>query len=735
MRSPLTALRDRSAVRDAVPSAWPSAAVEDDTFRAGGRVCAGFELGPLNLELMAEVEREATLDNLAALYDSIPGPFQLLSVPTGRSPAEHLDTIRPAVDGPGERVFRPYAANYHEIAAAPARPPRRTLLIVEAASAAELNRTLELVGRVAEERGFEARRLDGAAIGAAWTGIARAGATYRIRAGDADGPHLVAALFIGRRWPAEVRPGWLAGLLAVEGLAVVSMRVRPLARAEAMAFMTARLRVVRATDRLAAERGEVADVERERVDATAAAARRSVAAGAGRVYFVDTVLLLEAPDRTTLSARLESLRLEARSAGLEVEVATLRTGQAWAAALPGPAAGSICERNLDSASLAASLLHSASDLYEPAGHLYGRARATGAPIVLDRFAHASHNAIVLGQTGTGKTMFTGAEMARCFMRGIRVLAVDPLGDYRRLVDTLGGTYLELGAGGGLNPLAMGGTGSEAGFAAKLALVARLAAAMAGGLSRDERPVLERALQATYEAAGIGPDPATHGRRPPSLADLVERLGEGRGAQGLAHRLERWATGSLAAIFAADAAAPRDERLLVVGLAAIADPDVRAVAQLAALGVLWDAVRADLRPKLVVVDEAWKVMRQPSGAEFVEELARSARHYHAGLQLATQDIAEFLRSDFGEAIVKQCDIRVLLGQTPEGVDALARYFDLTHPQRRSLLHARPGEGLLFVGQSHVAFEARVSKREYEWLTTRPADLAGQSHQRYDAPDTS
>jgi type IV secretory pathway VirB4 component len=580
-----------------------------------------------------------------------------------------------------------------------------------------------------------AQAIDGAAIAAIWSGIARSGATYTIRPGLAEGPSLVAALHLGRRWPAELRPGWLTGLLAIDGVATVSMRVRPLSRAEAMTFMTTRLRVVRAGERLAAERGEVSDVERERLDATAVAARRSVAAGAGRIYFVDTVLLLEAPDRAPLAERLETVRLEARSLGVEVETASLRIGQAWASALPGQRSGPICERNLDSASLAASLLHSASELYEPSGHLYGRARTSGAPIVLDRFAHASHNAIVLGQTGTGKTMFTGAEMARCFMRGIRVLGVDPLGDYRRLTETLGGTYVELGAGGGLNPLAMNAGGTEGAFAAKLALVGRLAGAMAGGLSRDERPALDRALRATYEAAGIGPDPASHERRPPTLAALVERLTDMPGGQALAHRLERWATGSLAAIFATDAPLPRDERLLVIGLAAIGDPEVRDVAQLAALGVLWDAVRSDLRPKLIVVDEAWKVMRQPSGADFVEELARSARHYHAGLQLATQDIAEFLRSDYGEAIVKQCDIRVLLGQTPEGVEAIGRYFDLTVTERRSLLHARPGEGLLFVGRSHVAFEARVSKREYEWLTTRPADLVGQSHLGYDAPNSS
>ena len=193
-------------------------------------------------------------------------------------------------------------------------------------------------------------------------------------------------------------------------------------------------------------------------------------------------------------------------------------------------------------------------------------------------------------------------------------------------------------------------------------------------------------------------------------------------------------GSLASLFTADEALPLDRRVLIIGLAGIGDPEVRDIAQLAALGLLWDAVRADLAPKLVVVDEAWKVMRQPSGADFIEELARSARHYHAGIQLATQDIVEFLRSDFGEAIVKQCDLRVLLGQTPEGADALTRYFDLTPAERRTLVHARPGEGLLFVGRSHVSFEAIVSRREYAALTTRPADLVGQSHSRYEPPDT-
>ena len=690
----------------------------------------------MNVELMAEGEREAAIAALASLYDAVPGPFGLLSVPADRPLHEHLAQIEERLDGSRARAwFRAYVALYREAAAGARRPVRRTFLHLDAATETELERTLASVRRAAEDLGVVFRDVEPAEIADTWAGLARAGEAFRVGPRVAIGSTVIAAVGMGRHWPSEVAPGWLAPLLAIDGLAAASLRVRPLSRAEAMHFLTVRLRHVRAAEQLARERGELDDVARERLAETATAGRRAIHAGAGRVYLVDVVLLAEAPDQAILGERLEGLRLEGRGLELDIESATFRLTDAWRACLPGPAPTPIAERNLDSASLAASLLHAASDLYEPSGHLYGAARTSGAPIVLDRFAHTSHNAIVLGQTGTGKTMFTGAEIGRCVLRGIRVLAIDPIGDYRRLTETLGGTYIELGAGGGLNPFILAGDRTPAALAAKIATLTRLVAAMAGGLTRDERPALDGALRRTFESAGIGDDPGTHDRRPPRLADLVEHLQSGPGGASLAHRLERWATGSLASLFAADRPIPLDGPLLVVGFDAVSEPEVRAVAQLATLSVLWDAVRRDKERKLVVVDEAWKVMRQPSGAEFVEELARSARHYHAGLQLSTQDIAEFLRSDFGEAIVKQCDIRVLLGQTPEAADALGRYFDLTPFERRSLLHARPGEGLLFVGRSHVAFEARVSRREYAALTTRPADLVGQSHSRFAPPDTS
>ncbi|HEY5516553.1 MAG TPA: hypothetical protein VIK12_10150, partial [Pengzhenrongella sp.] len=160
---------------------------------------AGLELAPLNLELMAEAEREATIEGLAALYDAVPGPFQLLSVPTLRDPAEHLAAIEPSVHGRGERVFRPYTAAYREIAEGPRRPPRRTVLVLQSAGEAEMRRTVDLVERVAEERGLGARPIDGEALAGLWASIARPGATYRIGPALAEGPSLLVALNLGRR--------------------------------------------------------------------------------------------------------------------------------------------------------------------------------------------------------------------------------------------------------------------------------------------------------------------------------------------------------------------------------------------------------------------------------------------------------------------------------------------------------------------------------------------------------
>jgi hypothetical protein len=710
------------------PTPKPSAELTADGFRSGGSFIGGYELEPANLVLMATDERRRALENIASLYDSIPTRFQLLSIPASRPPEEHLAYVEAALgeDDIAHAWYRPYAALYEEISSTLRQPPRRTFLLLDSPAVIPLRRNLEVVQRTAAEKGIPLRELTAEEIAELWGTVARKGTTYRIGAPSIEGPSKLVAFTLSRRWPAEVAPGWLAPILGLQGLPVVSMRVEPLTRADAMHFMTKRLRQTRASARFAAERGEVADVERERLEGTATEARRNVHAASSRVYMTDTVIMVEGATSEQLEERKQALTLEGRAQDIEIETAVLRMGEAWQSCLPGAAKRSLTTRNLDSKSLAASILHTSSDLYEPTGHLYGRVRSTDAPIVLDRFTHSNYNAIVLGRTGSGKTMATGAEIARCYMRGVQILGVDPLGDYRRIVDALGGTYLDLGVGGsGINPFALTASHGHGALGAKIATLTHLIVAMAGGLTRTEEAALDRTLRVVYEDAGITANPETHTRRPPTLASFVERLGDVQGAAELAFRLERWTVGSLGPVFAEGEPLPADERVLMIGLSQLAREADRTVAQMAALGLLWDMVRRNLTRKLVVIDEAWKVMRNPDGAAFIEELARSARHYHAGLHIATQDIAEFLNSASGETIIKQCNIRILLGQEPEGIDALGRYFALTEAERQSLGNLPPGKGLLFAGASHVAYEVVVNRTEYDALTSRPSDLLAQA----------
>ncbi|MHB8961365.1 MAG: hypothetical protein ACYDAN_17285, partial [Candidatus Limnocylindrales bacterium] len=217
--------------------------LHDGGFRVGGRAVGGFELAPVSLELMAEGEREAALEALAALYDAVPRPFTLLSVPADRPPHEHLGAVEERLASRRARDwYRPYAALYRELAAAPRRPLRRAYLLFDAPSAPELERAAGVVGRMAEEQGMAARPLAPEGLAAMWADLARVGAAYRVGATVAVGDDMLGAAALARHWPAEVEPGWLAPLLAVPGVAAAAMRVRPLSRPEAMAFLTTRLR-------------------------------------------------------------------------------------------------------------------------------------------------------------------------------------------------------------------------------------------------------------------------------------------------------------------------------------------------------------------------------------------------------------------------------------------------------------------------------------------------------------
>jgi type IV secretory pathway VirB4 component len=372
---------------------------------------------------------------------------------------------------------------------------------------------------------------------------------------------------------------------------------------------------------------------------------------------------------------------------------------------------------------------------DPTGVLYGYNLGSAGLVCWDRFACDNHNAVVLGRSGAGKSYLVKLELLRSLYRGVEVHVVDPEDEYARLAAAVGGTVLRPGADGvRVNPFDLPVHTHPGGrrTAPKDALVRRslfahtlLAVLLGEPLNPPARAVLDRAVAAAYRRAGITADPRTWTRPAPLLADLAAALaatGDPAGTE-LAARLHPYTAGAFSGLFAGPATARPEGHLVVYSLRLLPD-ELKPAGTLLVLDAVWRVVSnpADRRPRLVVVDEAWQLMRQPAGADFLYRMAKASRKLWAGLTAATQDAADVLASDLGKAVVANAATQILLRQAPQAVGEVARAFGLSDGERAFLLAADRGQGLLAAGNQRVAFQAAASPAEHRLITTDPAELA-------------
>jgi type IV secretory pathway VirB4 component len=344
-------------------------------------------------------------------------------------------------------------------------------------------------------------------------------------------------------------------------------------------------------------------------------------------------------------------------------------------------------------------------------------------VVWDRFALENYNAVILAKSGAGKSYLAKLEALRSLYRGIDVLVVDPDGEYRRMADAVGGAYLALGAPGvRLNPLDLA---EEPDALTRRALFLHaLVEVLAGqALPGEERAALDRAVVAAYQQAGVTADPRTHRRPAPLLRDLLAVLEQDAdaAAQQLAARLAPYATGSWRGLFDGPTTTRPEGHLVVFGLRDLPE-ELAAVGMMLALDAVWRQVADPRRRRRRVVDEAWRLMRDPTGARFLWRLAKSARKHWCGLTVVTQDVGDLLGAELGKAVVANAATQILLGQAPQAVAALAETFRLSEGEQAFLAGARKDEGILAAGTERVAFQAVASPTEHRLITTSPEFLA-------------
>ena len=366
------------------------------------------------------------------------------------------------------------------------------------------------------------------------------------------------------------------------------------------------------------------------------------------------------------------------------------------------------------------------DLTSSRGILYGINRHNNSLVLFDRFSMENYNSVTFAKAGAGKSYATKLEVLRSLMFGTDVIVIDPEREYEYLAETVGGRYfnISLTSKHHINPFDLPPAREDESPAdvlrSNIINLVGLFRIMLGGLTPEEDSILDRAITETYASRDITPESDFSKTSPPILSDLELVLANMEGGESLAQRLRKYTEGTWAGFINQPTNVDVNKKLVVFSVRDMED-ELRPIAIYLIIHHVWNVVRAVLKKRLLVVDEAWWLMKSEDGASFLFGIAKRCRKYYLGLATITQDVGDFLNSPYGKAIITNSSIQMLLKQSPATVDLLQQTFNLTDEEKFLMLESDVGEGIFFAGLKHVAIKILASYTEDQIITSDPAQL--------------
>jgi len=522
-------------------------------------------------------------------------------------------------------------------------------------------------------------------------------------------------------YPRYLHLQWLDVFLSLRSAARVSLFISPVPTELALPFLQRKIAELASSLRFTAERSGRIDVERKAALEDAQALQERLIRAEERFFDLSLYATLESEDLKTLDE--ESVRLETALGGLMVKsrrvLFQMESGY-WSTMPLGVDRLGI-RRNMTTAGLRVTFPFSASSYGQPEGQLYGVDPTSGAPVFLNRFALPNANAVVLAQSGAGKSYAVKVEILRALLRGIDVCVLDPEGEYLALARSAGGHVESIGPSASQlpNAFALGSRSTGGACTERKLTVFALLRQLLPGLSDLEALLLQEALGRIYAFKGITDDPSTYGSPPPNVDDLQKTI-EYQAKQGpdedaarlIGRRLRSLVEGPSGWLLqGANATRLPSTGLTVLALADIPE-ETRTPAMFLVLDRLWEHLRQrEGRPKtFLVIDEAWWLVRQPDTARFVFRMAKTARKLNVGLTVITQDVLDLLASDAGKTVIANSSVQLLFKQSPRAIPELAECFGLTHPEGLLLMNAPVGEGILIGRNSRTQLQVIASEAE-------------------------
>lgn len=393
-------------------------------------------------------------------------------------------------------------------------------------------------------------------------------------------------------------------------------------------------------------------------------------------------------------------------------------------------------RNMDTTSIATTFPFTSSNLTSDTGILYGINEHNASLIIFDRFSLANANMVVFAKSGAGKSYFVKLEALRSLMLGTEIIIIDPENEYRTMAESIGGEFiaLDFNSKSKINPFDLSQVYEEGEdeLGLKVLTLHSMLKVMMGQLSPSEEAVMDRAFLETFRLKGITQDPDTQKLEPPLLEDMYKVLlgMEEAEAKTLADRMQPYVLGSAKGLFDSHTNIDIHNTFTVFGIRDL-EESVRPLGMFMVLDYIWTRIRRDRRKRILIVDEAWFMMKHPDSANFLHSIAKRGRKYYLGLSTITQDVEDFLSVEKGKAVVTNASIQVLFKQSPTAINQLTELFFLSEGERGLLLSANVGEGLFFAGEAHVAMQVIASQDEHQLVTTNPAELEAMEIQKQQA----
>ena len=537
-------------------------------------------------------------------------------------------------------------------------------------------------------------------------------------------------------YPRTISTGWLSPLINMDEALDISMYIYPVDTTVIMKNLRRKVTQLEADISLNAEKGRIRNPETEHAIQDAEELRDDLQLGREKFFRFGLYVTLWADSLDELNFVQHKIENYFGSAMIFSKVATSQQEQGMNSTMPMATDQLMIRRNMNTSAISTSFPFTSADLTQEKGILYGVNLHNNGLVIFDRFTLENANLVVFAKSGAGKSFAVKLEAIRSMMMGTEIIIIDPENEYQKLCDAVGGSYVRLSLNSDVRinpfdlPKVIDSEDASDALRANLVTLHGLFRLMLGGtqsgpggqtvaaLSPNEEADLDQALIDTYARAGITSDPLTHQSTPPTIINLYDTLAHmgGSGPQ-LAQRLRKYATGTFAGIFSQQSNIDINNQMVVFNIRDLED-ELRPVAMYIVLNHIWNIVRAKQKRRILIVDEAWQLMKYDDSANFLFSLAKRARKYYLGLTTITQDVEDFMSNKMGRAIVMNSSMQLLLKQSSAAVDVLSDVFKLTNAERQLLSSLPVGQGLFFAGQSHVHVQIVASETETNLITTNP-----------------